>query len=369
MGKSKSIQDRQKVNQAFQEYVEKISSDMGARQDKMSEMLEQMEEKHYEKFSDKALLMEGKYSHLTTVSEWSLKSISAIIDTCSRAIFGSKAPEGSDKKEADEKVSASILAIKEREQFIANAAFDIVQSIVGGFKDTTATSIEQKIDGKPIAPGMTLFIGVENNAYSSSKFFSSEKIVQTIFVFKVYYSIKEGQTQSALSDLQVYEDQKQAFRQKIEQLNEQVDKLDIMDDDYEAKFQKLMDRAELLNQRMDVITDKIKKLSADRIMEDRIICNQLVEKMRDSRILMNGSSNAVYEVSATEFTYTGGEENARAKIQQWMPKGVWLKSLIRTDYVGNHYRATFGCNNPITRDMADRWVNAGLGKEPGFSFG
>ncbi len=49
-----------------------------------------MEKGHYEKFSDKALLVEGKYSHLTTVSEWSLKSVNAIIDACTRALFGDK---------------------------------------------------------------------------------------------------------------------------------------------------------------------------------------------------------------------------------------------------------------------------------------
>lgn len=367
MGKSKNIQDQQKLNQEFQDYVKKISEDMEVRQEKMSTTLEEMEKKHYEKYSDKALLMEGKYSHLTTVSEWSLKSISDIIDTCSKAIFGSKTPAGSEKKDTGKEVSASILAIKEREQYIANAAFDIVQAIVGGFKDTTSTSVEQKLDGKPIAPGMTLFIGVENNAYSSAKFFSNEKIIQTIFVFKVCYSIKEGQAQSALSDLQLYEDQKAIFRKKIEQLNDQIDRLDVTDENYEKEFTKLMNRAELMNNRMEAITEKIKKLSAEKIMEDQIICNQIVERIRMSRMLMS-RSNDVYLVAATEFTYPGGSEKARTKIQQWKPKGVWLQSLETTDYVGNHYKATFGSNSEITQEMADGWIRTALGREKGFYF-
>ena len=99
-----------------------------------------METKHYENISDKKLLVEGRYSHLTTVSEWSLNSVSAIIDSCSKALLGTKksAPEGS----------------------------------------------------------------------------------------------QEGKQQSALNDLQVYEDQKQRYRKTIEKLGQKEMGLDIDDEDY-----------------------------------------------------------------------------------------------------------------------------------------
>lgn len=369
MGKSRSIQDQQKKNEEFQKYVQQISKDMEERQNRMSVKLEEMEKQHYEKFSDKALLMEGTYSHLTTMSEWSLNSISAIIDTCSKAIFGEKkdTPAGSDKKDTDKATSASIATIKERELYIANAAFDIVQSIVGGFKDSTSTSVEQKLDGKPIAPGMSLFIGVENNAYSSEKFFTSEKIVQTIFVFKVFYSIKEGQAQSALNDLQMYEDQKEIFRKKIEEFTRLADELDINDDDYDAKFTKLIDRAERLNDRMDAITEKIAKLTADKLAADRAHCNQLVDRMRAGANLL-GSEEEVYTVDATEFTCLLNEDSVRDRIRSCLNRGVWLQSLRKTDYVGYHYAVTLGSRSEITQQQADTYIYTALGRSRGFRF-
>lgn len=96
MGKSNSIQQQETKNTEFQEYVTKMNSDMDQRQQALQQELEEMERKHYENISDKRLLVEGRYSHLTTISEWSLKSVSVIIDSCSKALLGTKksAPEG-----------------------------------------------------------------------------------------------------------------------------------------------------------------------------------------------------------------------------------------------------------------------------------
>lgn len=293
MGKSNSIQEQQKKNEEFQQYIEKMSCNMVERQDALKQELEEMEKKHYENFSDKALLIEGRYSHLTTVSEWSLKSVSAIIDECSKALFGDKkrAPEGSKVEETDKKTSESILAIKEREQYIANAAFDVVQAIVGGFNNTTTTSIEKKVDGKPIAPGMTMFIGVENNSFSTSSFLSSERIIQTIFVFKVCYSIAEGRQQSILSDLEMYENQKQRFRKIIEELGRKEEELDIEDENYEEKLIKLENRVKLMNKRLAKITKRISELTANELAEVNEACDLIVQRMHSRRIELNSIRN------------------------------------------------------------------------------
>lgn len=100
MGKSNSIKTQQEKNREFQNYVNEMTANMDKRQEALGVELSSMEEAHYASFPDKALLIEGRYSHLTTVSEWSLKSVSAIIDSCSKAIFGTKkdAPGGVRKR-------------------------------------------------------------------------------------------------------------------------------------------------------------------------------------------------------------------------------------------------------------------------------
>lgn len=369
MGKSNTIQEQQKANQEFQKYIEDMTKNMEQRQNALSGQLDEMEKSHYVNFSDKALLVEGKYSHLTTVSEWSLKSVSGIIDACTKALFGDKkaSPEGSNMPKTDEKTSESLEAVKSREEYIASEAFEVVQAIVGSFNNTTTTSVEQKVDAKPIAPGMTMFIGVENNAYTSESFLKSEKIIQTLFVFKVCYSIEEGKKQSSLSDLQMYEDQKERFRKIIEALGEKEMELDLDDPDYDEKFNKLADRAELMNKRLDTITKKISELDALKLEEDRMTCKQIVERMQAKRLAVCCARNG-YEQVSTGFNCTLFSDAISDLIRAYTPRPAHLVFVRRTDFVGNHYEAVFASNDPLDRDQVDGWVERALTEKGNFYF-
>lgn len=351
MGKSNSIQQQEAKNTEFQEYVTKMNSDMDQRQQALQQELEEMEQKHYESISDKTLLMEGRYSHLTTVSEWSLNSVSAIIDSCSKALLGTKtsAPEGSELENTDEETSESILALKGRERYIANEAFAVVQAIVGSFSSSTSTSVERNSDAKPIAPGMTLFIGVENNFFSNKKFFASESIVQTIFVFKVCYSIQEGKQQSALSDLQVYEDQKQMYRKTIEKLGKKEMELDMDAEDYIENLTKLENMVDLMTRRLKEITAKISELMTLQLSQDNAVCDRILERMHTARLgfecVCNGNS---HRRTSRAFTYTGGRNRVYELIRGVIPHYIQLVSVTATDYVENHFKAVFAAENPIT---------------------
>lgn len=278
MGKSKSIAKQQKLNKEFQQYIDEMSSNMDQRQEALGKELEAMEEEHYKQYPDKAILIDGNYSHLTTMSEWTLKSVESIIDSCSKAIFGADTPEGSEKEKTSEEVSKSVMAMTDLELYIAKSAFSIIQGVIGSFSDLTSTSVEKKVDGKPIAPGMTLFIGVENNAYSSKGFLKSDEIVQTIFVYKVYYSIEEGKAQSALSDLQMYEDQKTAFRKQIEAVTQEISELDPAKKNFKNKLIQYKDNISLLEDCLDEITAKIKELKAKDERKDKYLTNRIINR-------------------------------------------------------------------------------------------
>lgn len=259
MGQSNSIQEQQEKNQEFQAYINEMNQNMDQRLIALSNDLRGMEDTHYASFPDRTLLIEGRYSHLTTLSEWSLRSISKIIDSCSKAIFGAIAPNGS-QKGSNSETSDSIRQLQSREAYIANAAFDIVQGIVSSFNNTTSMSVERKVASKPIAPGMTLFIGVENNSYSSKQFFTDEKIIQTLFVFRVFYSIKEGVSQSKLTDLQLYEDQKEIYRRKIATFGKLMDNLDPTAPDFTENIIKYENTADIMYQRLEKLNSKIEEL-------------------------------------------------------------------------------------------------------------
>ncbi len=261
MGKSNSIEQQQKSNKAFQEYVNAMNKDMEEHVGKTSKELDALVEVHYKPFPDKASLLEGRYSHLSTVSEWSLASVQKMIASCRDAIFGAPAPAGSKKEDKPEEVSLAIQAIKSRELLIANAAFNIVQSLLGSFSSSTSTDVLTKIDVKPLSPGLTLFIGVMNNAYSRTDFFRNEKIRQNMFVYKVFYSIKEGHMTSMLGDLEAYEEQKAAFRAQMKEVSTKVAKLDTRSNDYREQLKDCSEDVKALNSMLKEIDTQIEALS------------------------------------------------------------------------------------------------------------
>ncbi|CAK7014462.1 hypothetical protein [Saezia sanguinis] len=266
MGKSNSIEQQQKSNQAFQEYVNSMNNEMNKHLAEAKSAIDALITNHYKPYPDKAELIVGEYSHLATVSEWSLGSVNKILDACRNAIFGAQAPDGTQKGTDDKKVDASIAELKSRELLIANAAFDVVQSTLSTIGSSSSTSITTKTDAKAIAPGMMLFICVMENSYNRKDFFAGETIVQNMFVFRVYYSIKEGESVSKLNDLQAYENQKAAFRSLLKQNDEKVASLDVTSDNFMTDLQKLTAISETLNKRLVAINEKIAQLSSSNML-------------------------------------------------------------------------------------------------------
>jgi hypothetical protein len=262
MGKSKTIADQGNLNKQFQQYIDEMTQSMEKQAVSITGTIDNMVKSHYQTFPDKAELLTGQYSHLTTFSEWSLNSITTMIDSCRKTIFGTASvPEGSEKETTSPEVTGAIAALKARELLIANAAFDIVQSILSSFSTSTTTTVSAKLDTKPLDAGLTLFIGVLNNVYNRKDFFNNEKISQNIFIYKVYYSIKEGQSVSQLDDLGAYENQKAAFRTQLQKLDQMVANLDVFKEDYLDELAKCTARADALNKCLQAIDDKLKSLS------------------------------------------------------------------------------------------------------------
>lgn len=284
MGKSKSIEKQQKLNKQFQNYINEMTADMDKYQQKAGEQLDSMIVKHYEPYKDRASLMEGQYQHLSTLSEWSLKSVNQIIQSCSNALFHNKNVDGTEKKKTSQEVSDSIQSIQKRELYIASVAFDVVQSVMSSFTNNTKTSVESKVEAKPIAPGMMLFISVVNNSYSRKDFFNNEMIVQTMFQFKVYYSIKEGEMTTKLNDLEAYENVKEAYRKNITDISNLVKKLDVTSEDYLSEITKYSAIVKVLKSNMQDITDEIAMLSGSRAnsaitdLESKALCDKVVAR-------------------------------------------------------------------------------------------
>lgn len=262
MGQSNTIEQQQEKNKDFQTYVDQMRKDLDKSLATETSALNARVKEHYSKYGDDALMIASSYRHLTTASEWSLKSINVMIDSCRKAIFGGKLPDGAKKDTPTAEVGAAIQAMTNLDLLIANAAFDAVQALLTSVGSTTSTSISVKSDEKMLAPGMTLFITVVENAYSSKSFFSNETIIQNLFLFEVRFSIKEGKAMSRLSDLQAYENQKQSMRNLLTKIDAAVAELDPDKDDFLTSLAKYTATSDILNTRLKAIDDKLQEIAS-----------------------------------------------------------------------------------------------------------
>ncbi|WP_024890343.1 hypothetical protein [Luteimonas huabeiensis] len=260
MGKSNSIEQQQRENQAFNDYVEKMRRDLDEQLAKEQKALAGRIEAHYRNYRDDNSLIASTYQHLTTVDEWSLDSVNAAISRCKTAIFGGQLPDGATRDTPTPEASAAIKAMANLDLLIANAAFDAVQSLLRSAGSRTETSVFAKSDVRPLAPGLTLFIAVVENSFSRKDFFRNKTIVQNFFVFDARFSIKEGQTVSQFNDLRAYEDQKQSFREQLRKIDDIVMDLDPTQDDYLTQLARYSGIADTLNARLELIDQKLQAL-------------------------------------------------------------------------------------------------------------
>ncbi|WLH86453.1 hypothetical protein [Pseudomonas sp. FP2338] len=260
MGQSNTIEEQQKLNTKFQAYVDQMREDLDKSLATQTTRLNEKIKEHYSKYNDDSSMISSSYQHLTTVSEWSLASINVMIDACRKAIFGEKLPDNAKKDTPTAEVTEAIEAMTNLDLLIANAAFDVIQGLLTSAGSKTETGITVKTDKKPLAPGMTLFITVMENSYHRKDFLNDESIVQTLFLFDVRFSIKEGKAVTKLNDLLAYENQKQSMRNQLKQIDKVVSKLDPTVDGYLATLAKYTGISDVLNTRLEAIGKKLKAI-------------------------------------------------------------------------------------------------------------
>jgi hypothetical protein len=215
--------------------------------------------KHYSTYTDRVQLLQGSYSHLTTVSEWGLDNVNKMITSIKDSLFGIKAPpQGTTKDAVSEATTKSIAALSAFDLLIASAAFEVIQGILTALGSSTKTEVTKLEKNKKVAPGVNLFIAVLDSSYQRSTFLDNQLIVQNMYVFEVHYSTQEGLIDAKRSTLQTYMDEKEIWIGQIGKIGEAVEKLTPGDD--LDKYQLQINQYDKI---LDTFNDKLQKLDAE----------------------------------------------------------------------------------------------------------
>lgn len=268
MGHSNSIEEQAKKNAEFENYLKQMESNLSDRANNAWEQVNKDITDHYSKFNGESFeLAKGDYQHVTTLSEWSLDSVSKMINSIQGAIFGkSSSPKGSttisnDEKSKTPEVSVAIQAMSDLELLIAQTAFQSIQGILESFTSSTKTELMSNRKVIPLSPGLTLFIDIIENNIEQTKFFQSDLICQNFYLYTARYSIAEGKNIINFNQLQALADLQAGYNVQEKKIAKLISNLDPASDKWEeqeTKYDKMIENIEASRVKIAAKIDAIK---------------------------------------------------------------------------------------------------------------
>lgn len=246
MGKSQSIQQMESKEDDYRQYLSKIQDQLNQRANLAEKDMDNRVDDFYKHNNYQMIdFISGKNSDFMQSSEWSLENVKKIIDAISKAVFGAKGPvpEGTEVKNK-EKITSSISEAENLQVYIAGKCFDVLSGIIESFGSASSVSYNSSYKEVSLGNGLHLFAMVISDSYKSQSFFDNQEIYQYLYIYKVFYSAEEAKTEAKMEITGMYEDQITTFKNKVEDLLQQLTDDKITPAQYESTYniyQKMID--------------------------------------------------------------------------------------------------------------------------------
>ncbi|SEB16249.1 hypothetical protein [Variovorax sp. YR216] len=245
MGHAATIEEEGAKNKAFQKYIDERNAELDKATAAAQLVLDGQIKKFYEagKWTDAQPLASGSYQHLATASTWSLDKVIEMIDSVRSALFGGKATVIEPTKKGDAVPTAAcakgstiapvtqnlLTMMAGTEAIIANAAFQAISGILSTIKTGTETDLSKQIMQKDIIPGMSLFVCVMENKFSSQDFFNNEIIIQNFYIYDVRMSADRARDLANFNRINGLIAQQNDLETAVNELSQQVNGMKIAD--------------------------------------------------------------------------------------------------------------------------------------------
>lgn len=261
MGTSPTIAQQQQAQQQFQQFVDNATKNLDAIMASMTSDIQADVTAYYKSFPDYKPLMLGNYQHVSTVTEWSLAAVGAMLGKIKDCLFGGPVPAGSKTTPDLSNLAQNMAGLASSEALILGAAFNAIQGILISLGGSTTTTVQKQRTVKELAPGLTLFLGVLDNELDTKGLISHESIIQTGFVYQVYFSIQQSQAMAKFDQVNALTAEINTANGLIAKCNAAIAKLDPTSDDFDAQntryttcLAKLNDQVADLQKQVQAIT-------------------------------------------------------------------------------------------------------------------
>lgn len=262
MGKSPSIAELAKKEDAYRQYLNKIEGELETKAKSYSNEMEQKINDYYldNKWTGQKFVS-GKNSDFMQKSEWSMKNVKLIIDSISKAIFGdSTAPSGVTIAKTEE-IGKAIGKMENIELYIAGKCFEVLSGIIESFGSATTVEFNSGYKSVALGNGLHLFATVVCDSYKSESFFKNEEIYEYLYIYEVRFSTDEAKADAIHDIIRVYEDAVVTFNDKLEDLLNKLTTDAITGEQYETQ-------SEIFNDLTKQYLAKIDALKANKALAE-----------------------------------------------------------------------------------------------------
>lgn len=201
MGKTQSIEDKEKANKEFQDFMKEVETEAHEEETKIHGRVLELITTHYDanKWSH-ARLFGDRRSDYQNYDDWSLDRVTAIIQSIGDALTDKAYPSS----EVPGSEDADKSAIDTAKEFAGAFAGDydlIIKRVVGLLSAvlsqlgsrSSATRTEVLRD-TPLSGGLHLFFGCSGKMYEKTSFFAHQFIGSFQVIFEAHVSAEEART-------------------------------------------------------------------------------------------------------------------------------------------------------------------------------
>ncbi|MEP7765194.1 hypothetical protein [Sanguibacter sp. 25GB23B1] len=232
MGKTPSIQDLEKSESAFRDYIHSLEQQLATKAADVQGTLDAEITAFYKDsgYTDAKSITSGLNYDFMQEQSFSMDNLKGIIDAISQAVFtGGTPPTGAtvDKdgvSTAKAELGPTIGEMANLELYIAGQVFNVLSSIMLSFGTSNALTFKTNMQNKPLGYGMQLFAAVSSESYQSKSFFHDEYIYEYLYIYSVKFSVQQAQSEVKQQLVRLYSDQITVFRHRSLDLLDQLGK-------------------------------------------------------------------------------------------------------------------------------------------------
>ena len=206
MGRSHAIQKMLKESKEFMAYMQELQANMKPQAQKYGEELDAAIEKFYAGDTTTVHIAGISRDDFQSANEFSLKSISDVVQRISDRIFvgkkdsgGSEGKGGEDEEkdeDADEETKKVVEALAKYEDMAASVAVDCVCNVLSSVALSRSSTYQHSIQRVAVGPGLVLHLLVVGSTFEDKGFFSQTHIMQSFIEYRLIFSRKVAAAQT-----------------------------------------------------------------------------------------------------------------------------------------------------------------------------